>query len=101
MTTIVQRVEEVSTVVAGYQGPQGPQGAPGVPGLNGTSDKSYHHIQGLPSATWVITHNLDKYPSILIIDSGGSEVVGAITYNTTNQLTLSFSGGFSGDAYLN
>jgi hypothetical protein len=118
MTTIIQRTEEVINILAGAQGPegaQGPVGPIGVTGATGTqgptgpqgpqgvtgSDLNYHYVQGAPSAVWVINHNLNKYPNLVVIDSAGSEVEGAIVYNSTNQLTVTFSGGFSGDAYLN
>ena len=66
-------------------------------------DPTFVHNQNSTSDTWVITHNLGTYPSVTAIDSGGSNVVGEITYNSANQLTISFSGtsGFQGKAYLN
>ena len=67
----------------------------------GISDKTYRHIQGLPSNTWVITHNLNKYPSVTVQDSAGSIVLGEITYNSLNTITLTFSGSFSGQAHFN
>lgn len=67
----------------------------------GGGDRTYHHVQGTPSATWVIEHLFGKYPSVLVVDSGGSVVEGDITYDSNNQITLNFSAAFSGDAYLN
>lgn len=74
-------------------------GIPARPGA--ANDKYMPYDQISPSATWVITHNLGKNPSVTVIDSGGSVVFGAITYNSLNQLTLEFSGAFAGSAYLN
>lgn len=62
---------------------------------------AYIHIQATASASWVIVHNLGKYPSVSIVDSAGSEVIGEVIYNSKNQLTVSFSAAFSGKAYLN
>lgn len=62
---------------------------------------NYVHEQSTSSATWVINHNLGKYPSITIIDSDGSEVFGEIEYVDTNNVTLTFSDAFTGKAYLN
>jgi hypothetical protein len=53
-----------------------------------------------PSDEWVITHDLDGFPSVTVVDSAGSVVVGNIQYNDTETVTLTFSGGFSGKAYL-
>jgi len=66
-----------------------------------TRDIYHIHTQGIPSATWVITHNLKKYPSVTIVDSLGNVVIGEIQYTNINTVTLTFSGGFSGKAYLN
>ena len=46
-------------------------------------------------------HNLDKYPSVTVVDSGGTVVVGSIDYNDKNNCTCTFSAPFSGQAYLN
>jgi hypothetical protein len=64
-------------------------------------DKNYVHIQSYPLSVWVINHNLDKYPSVTIIDSADSEVIGEIVYIDTNNLILNFNGSFSGKATLN
>jgi hypothetical protein len=65
------------------------------------ADASYLHIQPSASTTWVITHNLNKFPSCTVVDSAGDGVEGDVTYTNANQLTISFSAGFSGKAYLN
>ena len=65
------------------------------------NDKHYTHKQDSASATWVIVHNLGKYPSVAVVDSAGTAVVGEITYNNTNQVTVKFTSAFSGKAYLN
>jgi len=69
-------------------------------------DITYTHNQSAASATWIITHNLHRFPSVTVVDSGGSVVKGEILYNSANQLTLTFYAGggtsaFSGKAYLN
>jgi hypothetical protein len=67
----------------------------------GHDDKHYKHVQGVSSATWTIAHNLGKFPSVTVKDSAGSIVIGEINYNDNNNITLTFSGAFSGEAYLN
>ena len=66
-----------------------------------SEDKNYLHIQGVASDEWVINHNLDKYPSVTVIDSSGSEVIGEVTHIDKNNLKIKFAGGFSGKATLN
>lgn len=66
-----------------------------------TSDKSFTFTQYQSSDTWTITHNLNKFPSVQVQDSAGTNVMGEIYYNSPDQLTLRFSAAFSGKAYLN
>jgi hypothetical protein len=81
------------------QGPPGEDGS-GRAGAE-EADKNYVHNQGVSSAVWTITHSLDKYPSVYVIDSVGDAVEGAVQYLTANQLTVTFSAAFSGSAILN
>lgn len=62
---------------------------------------NYIHLQDVPSDTWVIEHNLGKYPSVNIVDSANDDVIGEINYNNINQITLTFTASFSGKAFLN
>jgi hypothetical protein len=65
------------------------------------SDLHYTHTQGVASATWVIAHNMGKFPSVTIADSSGRQVEGDVIFNDANQVTLQFVGSFAGIAYLN
>ena len=66
-----------------------------------TGDKHFTYIKSTPDSVWDITHDLDKYPSVTIVDSAGSVVIGDITYTSKSALTVTFSAAFSGKAYLN
>jgi len=68
---------------------------------NTNTDKTYRHVQSVSSDTWTINHDLNKYPSVTVQDSAGSVVIGELTYNSKNTITLTFSGAFSGEAHLN
>lgn len=61
---------------------------------------NYTHIQSSPSTTWNVTHNLGFFPSVTVVDSANEKVEGEVQYIDTNTLTISFSSGFSGNAYL-
>lgn len=67
----------------------------------GGGDKTYVHIQSSAASVWQINHGLNKYPSVTVVDSAGSVVVGEVVYNNTNKVTITFIGSFSGKAYLN
>ena len=57
--------------------------------------------QGVPATTWNIQHNLGKFPSITVIDTADTVVTGQYEYIDNNNVTLTFSAGFAGKAYLN
>ena len=50
---------------------------------------------------WEINHNLGKFPSVSIVDSAGTVVIGDVSHTDINNLTISFASGFAGTAYLN
>jgi hypothetical protein len=89
---IVQVTQPVVRVTA--PGPQGPAGQ-FTPG-----DVAYTHTQAVSSATWTINHNLGFNPVAVVLDSGGTQCEGSITYPTVNQMVITFTGAFTGVAYI-
>ena len=65
------------------------------------ADKTFIFTQGTPSTSWVIQHNLGKFPSITVVDTADTVVIGDYNYTDDNNVTLTFSAGFAGKAYLN
>ena len=65
------------------------------------NDKNFVYVQATSSNIWEITHNLDKYPAVTVVDSGGSVVVGEIVYIDKNNIRITFASAFSGKAYFN
>lgn len=61
---------------------------------------AYVHTQSVPSDTWTINHTLPYKPNVTIVDSAGSVVHGNVDYVGDSQVVVTFSGGFSGKAYL-
>ena len=66
-----------------------------------TGDKHFVFTKSTPDSIWEITHDLDKYPNVTVVDRAGSVVIGDITYTSKSALTVTFSAAFSGKAYLN
>ena len=66
-----------------------------------SSDKTFIHNQPIPSATWTIQHNLGKFPSVTAVNVNNIQGFGEVEYIDSNNLTIKFSAGFSGKAYLN
>ena len=59
---------------------------------------------GLPgnSLTYLITHNMNKYPAVSVFEAGtNNQVYGNVTYNNLNQCTISFSSLVTGTATFN
>jgi hypothetical protein len=75
-------------------------GTPGTVTEVVVPDLAYAHTQGTASATWTVNHNLDFYPNVTVVDSGGTIVEGEIAYTSRNQVVLTFTAAFSGKAYL-
>lgn len=63
--------------------------------------ETYTHRQNTAQSVWTIQHNLARFPSVTIVDSGDHRVIGEIQYIDENTVQVSFSGAFSGKAYLN
>ena len=68
---------------------------------SGLADKTFEFTQGVPATTWNIQHDLGKFPSITVIDTADTVVTGQYEYIDNNNVTLTFSAGFAGKAYLN
>lgn len=110
----------------GRRGEQGPQGSKGDTGygmptggltgqvLQKNSDNPFDFSWFTPSfldknyvlsfsvqSTVVVNHNLNKYPSVTVIDSAGDEVQGEVYHMNTSQLVLKFNAPFSGKVTCN
>lgn len=89
----------VIEVLVVQPGPPGPTGPPGnvnelLPLLG------YTHTQAIARASWTITHSLPYNPSVTVVDSAGTEVEGGVQFTSPTTIVLTFSGAFSGKAYL-
>jgi hypothetical protein len=96
-----ETIELLEVAEQGMPGPPGLKGDQGDQGAPGLSGASYPHIQAVPAADWVINHGLGRYPSVTVVDSAGSTVVGNVEYISANQVIVHFNGAFGGAAYLN
>lgn len=62
---------------------------------------NYTHVQGTSSTVWTINHNLNRTPSVTVVDSADQVVIGNVIYVDKNNIEIYFSAEFSGKAYLN
>jgi hypothetical protein len=65
------------------------------------NNDTFTHTQLSSQSTWVVKHNLNKMPSVTIVDSADNVVIGEVEYIDSNNIIISFSGAFSGCAYIN
>lgn len=85
----------------GTKGDKGDTGDTGPQGIPGVGDKNYVFTQMIAASLWTINHSLGKYPSITVLDSAKTVVIGDITHIDVNNLTVSFNASFAGSATLN
>ena len=68
---------------------------------NEAVDKTFTFTQPTPQLEWLINHNLEKFPSVSVVNENEILMYGDTTYIDDNNLKITFSAGFSGKAYLN
>lgn len=64
-----------------------------------TDGVSYHSFSG--GSAFTITHSLNKYPSVTVIDSAGSEVIGDIQHTSKNTFNITFNANQSARVFVN
>lgn len=103
----VDGTPDLIILASGGIGPAGPPGpastVPGPPGPQGPAGDQTTFVfnQLSPSTTWNITHSLNRYPSVTVVDSGDSEIIPNVHYVSPDILVLTFANPTSGKAYLN
>lgn len=90
----------IDTDTGYYYGPKAGGEWPGVPFYTAGTTTRHVHTQSSASATWTINHLLGGKPSVTIVDSAETVVVGDVVYNSNTSVTISFTAPFSGFAYL-
>jgi hypothetical protein len=65
-----------------------------------TTSSSYVFHQDPPSAEWVITHSLNRFPKVTLISTDGEVIHAHIQYDSKDQVTVRFSEPVAGQALL-
>ncbi len=70
--------------------------------LGGAAGNTRRHVhtQSSPSTLWTITHSLGGKPSVMVVDTADTVVIGEVKYVSSTQITVEFTAAFSGYAYL-
>lgn len=66
-----------------------------------TDDKFFMYEQRVASNVWVIEHNLNKYPSVTIVDSAGTVIIGQVIYVDSDTIVVTFNIKLTGTVFLN
>ncbi len=72
-----------------------------VGGITAASDAHFVFSQEVVSRVWEVEHNLNKYPSVTIVDAGGNILYTEVEYIDKNNLEVRFEASTSGKAYMN
>lgn len=64
-------------------------------------DKYFVFEQAESKDEWEINHNLNKKPSVTVVDEYDRVVIPAVEYVTDNKIIVRFNFAFKGKAYLN
>ena len=65
------------------------------------SSNTFTFTQGSPATVWNVQHDLEKFPSVSVINNNNIVVYGQVEYINKNRLTITFSAALTGKAYLN
>jgi hypothetical protein len=86
---VINVINATPTITVSAPGPQGPSTA-----------IFYVHTQATASAVWTINHNLNGEPTAVVLDSAGTQCEGTFSYPSKNQMVITFTGAFTGTAYV-
>lgn len=64
-------------------------------------DKTFVYEQGIAANEWIVSHNLNKYPSVTVYDSSGNEVICDVQYINENSCKIVANAPFKGRACIN
>lgn len=67
----------------------------------GAGDKNFVYTQAVAASIWNVQHDLDKFPSVSIVNDDNTQVFGSVEYVDNNNLIITFTAPFSGKAYMN
>lgn len=75
-------------------------GWPTEPFFTFTTSQRFVYEQAVPSSTWAFSHPLGGFPSISVVDSAKTQVIGEVTYVSETDVIIEFGSPFAGFAFL-
>lgn len=83
-----------------FWGPREADGWPAAPFFQFQTSVRYEFEQSTPATLWTISHPLGGYPSVSVVDSAKTQVIGEVTYIDDETVRIEFEQPFSGFAFL-
>ena len=62
---------------------------------------SFTWTQTIALSVWTIPHNLNKFPSVSVVDNLGNVIYPDVSYVDSNTVQITHGSAFAGKAYLN
>jgi hypothetical protein len=73
---------------------------PAIP-IGGSQASTFIWPQTIPLGTWTIPHNLNRFPSVTVVDSAGNRIEPDVKYVDANIIQVIHGSPFAGTAYIN
>jgi len=83
-----------------FWGPKEADDWPAAPFFSFQSNRRFEYTQASPSSSWTVIHDLGGFPSVSVVDSAKTQVIGEVTYIDDETVQIEFEQPFSGYAYL-
>ena len=64
-------------------------------------DRNYVHTQIEESDIWIIQHNLNKFPTVILVDEDGYTIGGSLKFINSDTVHATFSQPVRGQAFVN
>lgn len=65
------------------------------------SSTTFTWTQSIALSVWTIPHNLNKFPSVSVVDNLGNLIYPDVSYVDSNIVQITHGSAFAGKAYLN
>lgn len=73
---------------------------PAITVVSGSST-TFTWTQTIPLSVWTVPHNLNKFPSVSVVDTLGNLIYPDVSYVDSNIVQITHGSAFAGLAYLN
>ena len=83
-----------------FWGPKEADDWPASPFFVFQTSVRFEFEQATPSASWTVSHPLGGFPSVSVVDSAKTQVIGEVTYIDDETVRIEFEQPFSGYAFL-